>query len=764
MLTRPRGPVPRAAEASLYTGEDKGRLCTLVCAQLVCAQHADAVLGAESQHLTRDGTCFRGNFRSGLTVVRGRRCTLMGSIPPVNLVLQRRFPYIVGNGLRRSYCNEHVKGLLVGAGSNWQECPTPYPNNPRVKTLMGTWSDWSGTDLRRVRRLNGNRRLNTQLTTRLGGGDRPVHVDHHDHETIEVHPDAVDPVFVYIEQNSPPEGSTCYLQRIRCANTTADEVRVKRRRLSDSPSDASKLKDGIPFGPHPRCMITGCVSAEVEACYILHPDTPQPLVYTYHVIVEDEQPPDLGAPQDHTIIPLATTADCSYRSLGWHELSANLHLMTIRVGREFIKRPLHPEHALSKDVLVHIPIIRIAQPDAVEPVSPHIERELPVEGISRLPKRKRSPETDIDEVPAKGVLYPPSRHAPAIFRRDLRELWETDRLLVILHPDHLMGEIYRTVFKYGVIAEDEHPPGSCATMSHPITPSIMTAPCSYRLLGWHELNADRRLMMLRAGRKLSKRPLHYQHILRDLLPYKENNFAYTTIRWHGSWTRTFPFERVPGRRLWATGELAPFPDGYFRKFRRQYCSPLSDDDAVRFPRPFRPILSGMKRKCSGDTIVSSQAYTADENAQREVTNIQNGLLGNLVDPSSRIEVLSSRCLADPNGLILTPLIRAALGISAASQSVLPAAPMTCAVLARRHTASSSRRYIPLCMLEEDGLRYITSANCQQQQDIRPERGRFGPYVDQPLGISRRVVLREWYQHNSARQLSRTVALHSYTRV
>ncbi|KAF9799272.1 hypothetical protein IEO21_10600 [Rhodonia placenta] len=34
--------VPRAAEAGLYIGEDKGRLCTLVCAQLVRAQHADA--------------------------------------------------------------------------------------------------------------------------------------------------------------------------------------------------------------------------------------------------------------------------------------------------------------------------------------------------------------------------------------------------------------------------------------------------------------------------------------------------------------------------------------------------------------------------------------------------------------------------------------------------------------------------------------------------------------------------------------------------
>ncbi|OSX58185.1 hypothetical protein POSPLADRAFT_1154420, partial [Postia placenta MAD-698-R-SB12] len=42
--------VPRAAEAGLYTGD--GRLCALVRAQLVCAQHADAAPGAgESERL-----------------------------------------------------------------------------------------------------------------------------------------------------------------------------------------------------------------------------------------------------------------------------------------------------------------------------------------------------------------------------------------------------------------------------------------------------------------------------------------------------------------------------------------------------------------------------------------------------------------------------------------------------------------------------------------------------------------------------------------
>ncbi|EED85476.1 predicted protein [Postia placenta Mad-698-R] len=41
--------VPRAAEAGLYTGEDKGRLCTLVRVQLVRAQHADAAPGADKE-------------------------------------------------------------------------------------------------------------------------------------------------------------------------------------------------------------------------------------------------------------------------------------------------------------------------------------------------------------------------------------------------------------------------------------------------------------------------------------------------------------------------------------------------------------------------------------------------------------------------------------------------------------------------------------------------------------------------------------------
>ncbi|OSX65985.1 hypothetical protein POSPLADRAFT_1052644 [Postia placenta MAD-698-R-SB12] len=434
------------------------------------------------------------------------------------------------------------------------------------------------------------------------------HIPIHDYTKIRVvEPDADPPVAPGIDIHVPLEAIARPQKRKRCADTTVDEVCVKRRRLSDIPSDASKLKYGGPYGPHPRCMITGCVSAEVEACYILPPDTPQPLsdcatlrmpsdsnavhcstreniiflrrdfrilwetnrllmiphpdhidhpdtrsAYKYYVVAEDEHPLDSGTPQDYTIIPPVARACSPYRSLGWHNLSANLHLMTIRVGREFIKRPLHYEHVFPMDALVHIPIIRLAQPDAVEPVSPNIERESPVEGIPR-PKRKRGLDTETDAVPAKRMrmsniehavpfgphprcvitgcvsadvegcyIWPldmPQRlfdnlmsrmrgnyntlrcHAPRniiFLRRDLRELWETNRLLMIPHPDHLKSVDCCTVYKYCVIAEDEHPPDSCATMGNPITPSVMTAPCSYRSLGWHELKADPRLMSVLA--------------------------------------------------------------------------------------------------------------------------------------------------------------------------------------------------------------------------------------------------------------------------
>ncbi|OSX56806.1 hypothetical protein POSPLADRAFT_1158772, partial [Postia placenta MAD-698-R-SB12] len=405
-------------------------------------------------------------------------------------------------------------------------------------------------------------------------------------------------------------------------------------------------------------------------------------VYTYHVIAEDEHPADSGNPRDDTTTPPVATATGSYRSLGWHDLSANLHLMTVRVGREFIKRPLHYQHLLPIDALVHIPIIRLVHPDAVEPVSLHIEQESPVEDIPRPPKRKRCPDTETDEVPAKRVrtaseaskdgipfgphprcmitgcvsadveacyILPPDMpqllvnqkidymtfnmrtdydiflcHAPEniiFLRRDLRKLWETNRLLMIPHPKHLEDLEYCTVYKYYVIAEDEHPPDSCATMGHPITPPIMMAPCSYRSLGWHELDADLYSMAFHAGRKLSKRPLHYQQILRELLPHKEDIHAYSIISQYMLWTESLSSEMVPNRRLWTTGELSPCPDGYYRRALAEYCSPLSDDDTARFPRRFRPIVSGIKRKRSGDTRVDSEACTMKEYA-RQVARVR----------------------------------------------------------------------------------------------------------------------------------------------
>ncbi|KAF9803513.1 hypothetical protein IEO21_09659 [Rhodonia placenta] len=583
-----------------------------------------------------------------------------------------------------SFCLEHIRiGDCTSAGDVKPDSDAVHPSLEHVfrplkrKRLVDMSTDDACAKRAQTSDISsGAANIEDSASFDLG------HILVHDCTKIRVaEADGVHPVSPHSYLHAPLKAIARPPKRKRCADTTTDEVRVKRRRLSDSPSNASKLKYVGPFGPHPRCMITGCVSAEVEACYILPPDTPQPLVYTYHVTVEDEQPPDSGTLQDHTIIPLATTAACSYRSLGWHELSANLHLITIRVGREFIKRPLHYEHVFPMDALVHIPIIRLAHTDDVEPVSPHIEQESSVEGISRLPKRKRSRETDIDEVSAKRMrtsviecnasnvedamhfgphprcmitgcvsadvegcyIWPldmPQRlidnlmssirgnyntlrcHAfrNIIFlRRNLRELWETNRLLMIPHPDHLKKLEYRTVYKYCVIAEDEHPPDSCATMGNPITPSVMTAPCSYRSLGWHELNANIGLMVFRAGQKLSKRPFHYRHILRELLPHKEVNHTYEIVSRYKLWTDPLRREIVRGRRLWATGELAPFPDGYFRCFSTPYCSPLPDDDAVRFPCPFRPVVSGIKRKRSGHTRADIEIYTAKEDARRETS-------------------------------------------------------------------------------------------------------------------------------------------------
>ncbi|OSX61486.1 hypothetical protein POSPLADRAFT_1144156 [Postia placenta MAD-698-R-SB12] len=510
----------------------------------------------------------------------------------------------------------------------------------------------------------------------IGLGHIPIH-------DWVVEPDADPPVAPGIDTHVPLETIARPPKRRRCADTTADEVCVKRRRLSDSPSDASKLKDGIPFGPHPRCMITSCVSAEVEACYILPPDTPlddctmlcmptesnsvccstpaniiflrrdlrilwetsrllmiphpdhidhpdtRPvcIVHKYYVVVEDDHPSSSCIPKDYTTLSLVTTAACSYRSLGWHELSANLHLMTIRVGREFIKRPLHYEHLLPIDALMHIPIITLVHPDAVEPVSPHIDQKLPIEDIPRPRKRKRNPDTDINLVP------PAKRMRMSVPTTETSKV--EDGVFFGPHPRCMITGCVsadvegcyiwpldmpqRLVYKYCVIAEDEHPPDSCATMGNPITPSVMTAPCSYRSLGWHEFNANIGRMVFRAGQKLSKRPFHYQHILRELLPHKEVNHTHSIVSRYKLWTAPLHREAVHGRRLWATDELTPFPDGYFRCSLNEYCPPLSDDDVFRFARPFRPIVSGIKRKRSGDTRADIEVNTTQEDSHCEVS-------------------------------------------------------------------------------------------------------------------------------------------------
>ncbi|KAF9796680.1 hypothetical protein IEO21_10971 [Rhodonia placenta] len=58
--------VPRAAEAGLYTGEDKGRLCALVR-----AQHADAALGAgESERLCQRSPSCAAHCRPSNLIVQ----------------------------------------------------------------------------------------------------------------------------------------------------------------------------------------------------------------------------------------------------------------------------------------------------------------------------------------------------------------------------------------------------------------------------------------------------------------------------------------------------------------------------------------------------------------------------------------------------------------------------------------------------------------------------------------------------------------------
>lgn len=87
-----------------------------------------------------------------------------------------------------------------------------------------------------------------------------------------------DVVSVHNERDSPLQSIPRPPKRKWCPGTDTLKVRAKRVRTPSTSSDAFKVKDGVPFGPHPRCMITGCVSPEVEPCYILPPDMPQQLV------------------------------------------------------------------------------------------------------------------------------------------------------------------------------------------------------------------------------------------------------------------------------------------------------------------------------------------------------------------------------------------------------------------------------------------------------------------------------------------------------
>ncbi|OSX61333.1 hypothetical protein POSPLADRAFT_1146725 [Postia placenta MAD-698-R-SB12] len=58
-------------------------------------------------------------------------------------------------------------------------------------------------------------------------------------------PDAAPAVTSNINLRAPLETMARPPKRKRCADTTTDEVRVKRRLLSDGPSDASKLKEHV---------------------------------------------------------------------------------------------------------------------------------------------------------------------------------------------------------------------------------------------------------------------------------------------------------------------------------------------------------------------------------------------------------------------------------------------------------------------------------------------------------------------------------------
>ncbi|EED77971.1 predicted protein [Postia placenta Mad-698-R] len=212
---------------------------------------------------------------------------------------------------------EHVSRPL-----KWKRCADISTDDVRAKKARtsGTWSDESIAD----------------DSTSLGLGHILVR------ECTSIRVAELDDVHAFsphIDVHAPLAAIARPPKRRRCANTSSDEVRATRRRLSDSPSDASKIKDGVPFGPHPRCMITGCVSADVGACYVLPPEMPQLLIYKYCVIAEDEHLPDSCMTMGHPTTPSFMTAPCSYSSFGWHELKANIRLMILRADQKLSNSP-----------------------------------------------------------------------------------------------------------------------------------------------------------------------------------------------------------------------------------------------------------------------------------------------------------------------------------------------------------------------------------------------------------------------------------------
>ncbi|OSX63694.1 hypothetical protein POSPLADRAFT_1139093, partial [Postia placenta MAD-698-R-SB12] len=88
-----------------------------------------------------------------------------------------------------------------------------------------------------------------------------------------------------------------------------------------------------------------------------HPDHLESLepcpaqVYKYHAFTEDEHPYSCTS-MGCAIPPSVMTAPSSYRSLRWHEPSANRPMMICRASQKFGKRTFHCQHVL-QDLLPH---------------------------------------------------------------------------------------------------------------------------------------------------------------------------------------------------------------------------------------------------------------------------------------------------------------------------------------------------------------------------------------------------------------------------